>query len=60
MKHFLLLAAMTIMIGVTACKNQNAESMKVDLNDLVLEEEVNVPRTAEPDKSEEVFKMQGN
>ena len=55
MKHFLLLTFMTMLIGVTACKNQKAEAIKVDLNDLVLEEEVNVPRTAEPDKSEEVF-----
>jgi hypothetical protein len=55
MKHFLLLTFMTMLIGVTACKNQSAESPKVDLNDLVLEEEVNGTRTAEPAKSEEVF-----
>ena len=36
MKHFLLLTFMTMLIGVTACKNQKAEAIKVDLNDLVL------------------------
>ena len=47
-----------LMFGNQSCKNQHAEQMKVDLNDLVLEKEVNVLRTEEsnPEKNFKIYR----
>jgi hypothetical protein len=52
--YYFKISLIAILMAVTSCKNQTAEALKVDLNDLVLEDEVVVPRTAESTASEEI------
>ena len=52
--NYFKISLIAILMAVTSCKNQNEEASKVDLNEIVLEDEAAVPRTAESTASEAI------